>query len=279
MKQVLSKPILKKAAAAANPDWTLRQWALGGAWFFIVVSALHLVWVIGMKSGSAEGSTKLYHTIVGGVSHDAIGLTYSGTFGLLLAWVQLIALGGATVLSKTPIRKFRRFGHGTLIAWAALWLLNFYWLWSLDGEVSSFLQSGLMTALFSCVVYRAFQSRKRNSSTPSKPETVEEFIEEQIDFTLDDPEITESQPPAEPQNETRINRVITSCRNTRDKCVAKCTQSWKKVQPPTSNTFAKAVELGKKLFRSVKGFSKKNWPRVRDGHEESTEPSDPVTQA
>jgi len=227
-----------------------------------------------MKSGDAVGTTKLYHTIVGGVSHDAIGLTYSGSWGLMLAWIQLIVLGGATVFSKLPIRKCRRLGHGTLIAWAGLWLLNFYWLLSLDGEVSSFIQSGLMTTLFSCVVYRAFLSHKKISPTPSNPMIAEVSFEDPVD-----PDITESQPAVEQQSETRMNNVITHCRNAKEKCETKCAQTWKKVQPAASTAYVKAVDMVKKSLLAVKDFTKKHWPRVRDGHEDSSKPSDPVTQA
>lgn len=134
------------------------QFATAGAWFFIVVSLLHLLWAVGAKWGDTAGTAKLYHTIVDGRSYDAPGLTYSGTFGLLLAMAQLALVSAAAVASKLTwggTLRYRRIGHVVLCAWAGLWALDLIWLASIDHELQSFAQAALLCVLAGCTGYRA----------------------------------------------------------------------------------------------------------------------------
>lgn len=143
-----------------NRSTTVQKYAIGGAWFFIVASVLHLAWVIGVKIPDPGGVTKLYHTVVDGVSYDAWGLTYDGTPGLLQALLQLVVVGAATFATVLPsrwrpLRKMRRVGHVVLIGWAGWWALNLLWLTSVDMQLDSVLQSGLLSALLGCTIWRA----------------------------------------------------------------------------------------------------------------------------
>jgi hypothetical protein len=137
---------------------SLKSFAVAGAWFFIIVSLAHLVWVAGQKWGDPAGATKLYHAVVDGRSYNAWGLTYTGTLGLMLALGQLLlvaAAAGASVLPWPRTLKLRRIGHGVLCGWAALWAINLIWLASVDPQVDSTAQATLLCLLFGCTGYRA----------------------------------------------------------------------------------------------------------------------------
>ena len=136
---------------------SLRPFVLGGAWLFIVVSLVHLLWVVGNKWGDAGGTYKLYHTVVGGLSYDAWGLTYTGTAGLVQALAQLALVTAAAVVTVAPLNrrtKWRRLGHGVLTGWSALWAVNLIWLASVDGRLDSIAQAMLLCLLFGCTGYR-----------------------------------------------------------------------------------------------------------------------------
>ncbi len=136
----------------------LRPFVLGGAWLFIVVSLAHLLWVVGGKWSDAGGTYKLYHTVVGGLSYDAWGLTYTGTAGLVQAMAQLALVAAAAVVTVAPLNrrtKWRRLGHGVLTGWSALWAVNLIWLASVDGQLDSIAQAMLLCLLLGCTGYRA----------------------------------------------------------------------------------------------------------------------------
>jgi hypothetical protein len=137
---------------------TLSTFAVGGAWFFIIVSLAHLAWVIGEKWGDPAGVTRLYHTEVGQRSYDAWGLSYDGTLGLLLAMGQALVVAGAAGASTLPWRRtlrYRRIGHCVLFAWAALWALGLLRLAALDHHLDSIAQATLLCMLLGCTGYRA----------------------------------------------------------------------------------------------------------------------------
>ena len=147
---------------------SLKTLAVAGAWFFIVVSLGHLVWAVGHKWSDPAGTFKLYHTIVDGHSHDAWGLTYSGTLGLLTVMGQALVVAAAAAASVLPWQrslKFRRIGHGVLCGWAALWALNFIWLASVDHQLVSTAQATLLCLLLGCTGYRATMGWSPGRST------------------------------------------------------------------------------------------------------------------
>lgn len=137
---------------------SLERFAIGGAWFFIVVSLLHLLWAIGVQWSGPRGTFKLYHTVVDGISYDAWALTYTGFVGLLLAMAQVLVVGGAVVASTLPFGRTlraRRVGHLVLCGWSALWMINLMRLAGIDGQLDSFAQASLLCVLFGCTAGRA----------------------------------------------------------------------------------------------------------------------------
>ncbi len=137
---------------------SLGVFAAVGAWFFIVVSLLHVSWAIAVMWGDPSGPTKLYHTVVGGVSYDAWGLTYTGILGLLFAIVQLLVVSSAAVTSLLPFDrtlKARRAAHLVLCGWSALWVLNLVRLAAIDSQIDSVAQAALLSVLFGCTLWRA----------------------------------------------------------------------------------------------------------------------------
>lgn len=148
---------------------------MGGAWFFIVVSLLHVLWAITvMSGGDSLGTYSLYHTVVGDISYDAWALTYTGIVGLLIAIVQLLVVSSAAVTSILPFDrtvKARHAGHMVLCGWSALWALNLVRLALIDGELDSIAQSVLLSGLFVCTVWRAFSgwSPRRSKPTAGPP--------------------------------------------------------------------------------------------------------------
>ena len=137
---------------------TLRRFAIGAAWFFIVVSLAHLVFAVGVKFSEPSGTFKMYHAVVGDHSYDALGLTYTGIFGLLLAMFQTSVVAAAAVASTLPwprTLRWRRIGHVVLMSWVGLWALNFIWLAGVDPGLNSFAQAAMACLLAACTAYRA----------------------------------------------------------------------------------------------------------------------------
>ena len=129
--------------------------APGAAWFFIAFSLTYLVWVVGTKWTAPAGLTTLYQTTIDGEVHAAWGLSYEGAFGLLLAIVQLGVLVAAVLMSLLKTDKWRRVGHGVLVAWAALWMMGLLNLAVEDGTLGTLLQTGVVSLLLGATLYRA----------------------------------------------------------------------------------------------------------------------------
>ena len=147
-----------------------RKLAICGAWFFIAVSLAHVLWVIGAKWGDPAGTFKLYH--VG--SHNAFGLTYTGTLGLLIAIGQaglVTAAAVASVLATGRMLRYRRLGHVFLVGWSALWAADLILLAAIDHEWVTAAQAALLSALLCCTTGRAFMgwSPKVCQSRPPEP--------------------------------------------------------------------------------------------------------------
>ncbi len=149
---------------------SLGAFAIGGAWFFIVVSLVHVMWAIWVMRGDPAGATRLYHTVVGDVSYDAWGLTYTGVIGLVFAIMQLLVVSSAAVTSTLPFDrtlKARHAGHLVLCGWSALWALNLTRLAIIDGALDSIAQSVMLSVLFVCTVWRASSGWSLRRSTPT----------------------------------------------------------------------------------------------------------------
>lgn len=152
---------VRHLAQAANPGFTRRQWALGGAWFFIGASMFGLSWI-----ALSGGQGRIFGLESAGVDHAVWGLTYTGWAGTALLWMQIVAISSATVMTLLPVRRVQRLGHAVLIGWAAWWTLGTMYLASIS-PVGFGLQALLMTFLLSCTVARAWMSRGRFDSAPA----------------------------------------------------------------------------------------------------------------
>ncbi len=174
--------------------------AVGGAWFFIVISLLHVSWAItGMWSGDSLGTYSVYHTVVGDVSYDAWALTYTGIVGLLIAIVQLLVVSSAAVTSTLPFDrtvKARHAGHMVLCGWSALWALNLVRLALIDGGLDSIAQSVLLSGLFVCTVWRASSGWSPRRSKPTAEPLADEPL--RAEPTLNAAAPDEPDAPAEP---------------------------------------------------------------------------------
>ncbi len=154
---------------------SLGAFAVGGAWFFIVVSLLRVSWAIAVMWGDPASTTKLYYTVVGDVSYDAWGLTYTGIVGLLLAIVQLLVVTSAAVAStlrSDRALKARRAGHLVLCGWSALWALNLIRSAAITLSLDSIAQATLLSVLLGCTVLRAsrgWSPGRHKSSEPFGP--------------------------------------------------------------------------------------------------------------
>ena len=181
----------------------LRTYLIAGAWFFIAVSLAHLLWVIGTKWGDPAGTTKLYHTVIGGRSYDAWALTYTGTLGLLVAIAQALVVAGAAVASGLTLPRtlrWRRAGHLVLSAWASLWALNLIRIAGLDHQLDSIAQATLLSLLFCCTTGRAITgwSPERSKPRPQGPGPGEPASQDEFDRVLDAEWVPMSPPESAP---------------------------------------------------------------------------------
>ncbi len=133
---------------------------ISGAWFFVVISLLHLMWAAGMKMDNPDGIVTLYSTVVGQEVYDAWGLTYTGKMGLAQIFGQLLVVLAAVLASTTkssqPVfQKARRIGHTVLVVWAGWWAANLLYLTNMDREFGSMLQASMMVGLTISTLYRA----------------------------------------------------------------------------------------------------------------------------
>jgi len=83
--------------------------------------------------GRPEATMRLMSVDNDGVVSSAIGLTYHGTGGALLAATELGLVLAAAVASGSRRARLRRPGLVVLALWSLLWLGNAVWIESLDG--------------------------------------------------------------------------------------------------------------------------------------------------
>lgn len=153
-------------------DW--RAWSRFGAWFFAIVSLIPLIGIALSDGASGE----FFATTVDGARHTIWGLNYDGSFGPALLWSEIILIGAAIVGTIMPIRKFRRWGHGLLIAWAGLWTLGAWQLATIH-PTGWGLQALVMTALCGCTIHRAVAGRRRSKYIPSVAPTPKQYAPEE----------------------------------------------------------------------------------------------------
>jgi hypothetical protein len=131
---------------------------VGGAWFFIVLSLVRVSWAITVMWDDPTSRIRLHYTVVGDVSYDAWGLTYTGIVGLLLAIVQLLVITIAAIAStlrSDRTLKARRVGHLVLCGWSALWALNLIGSVAINVQLNAIVEATLLSVLLGCTVFRA----------------------------------------------------------------------------------------------------------------------------
>jgi hypothetical protein len=145
----------KNWAALRHSGPTMSRVAVGGAWLFIVVSLLHLLWVYSVKLPDPSGLTTLYQITVDAVTYRCPLLTFDGWPGLILAMIEGVAVIAAAVMSVLPVRRLRRIGHVTLLTWVGIWTTGLIYLALLEpGDVQGLGQAGAMTVFAGCSVWR-----------------------------------------------------------------------------------------------------------------------------
>jgi hypothetical protein len=170
------RPTLNRLTSVARP-WlnNAPRYALVGAWFFAIVSAIPLIWLM-IEGHGGDGSSRVFGATVNGVVHTVWGLTYAGFFGSLLLWLEFFALIAATLMAALPANfkftgpeltgRMRHIGLGYLTGWAGLWMLGTMYLAAVDPGFW-IVQALFIAALFACTVYRALH--EWSSASPTTP--------------------------------------------------------------------------------------------------------------
>jgi hypothetical protein len=151
-----------------RPAWkSIRTLASGAAWVFVLGTLFGVSWAIVSLLRDPSGMAVMISTEVGGRAYPAWGLTYQGTWGLVMAVVQGLAVAAAAVASSLPAgrtTRARRIGHAVLCAWAALWTFNAIRVASLDHLLLTRGLSVLFCLFAACTVYRALAGRQPQDS-------------------------------------------------------------------------------------------------------------------
>lgn len=154
----VSRPMLLKFWRDIN----LSLYAIAGAWFFAIVSAVPLVWLM-IEGHGDDGAARVFGTEVNGVVHSIWGLTYAGFFGSVLLWLEFFALAAAIVMTALPtncgfarpdfITRMRHIGLSYLTGWAGLWMIGTMYLAIIDPGFL-IIQALFIATLFGCTLYR-----------------------------------------------------------------------------------------------------------------------------
>ena len=155
----LARTILRLPRSAAHEFRSITpsmpRFARGAAWFFIVISLLNVAWIVALKWNDPAGVASIYQTTVGEETYRAWALAYDGLPGLMGALAQFVIVSFAAAMSSLGRGRVRRAGHGILIAWSALWMINLLRLASIDMRPDSVMQAAMFSMLFICTVARA----------------------------------------------------------------------------------------------------------------------------
>ena len=95
---------------------------------------------------------------------EAIGLTYRGYAGVLLAAIQALFVAACAFLTVRGRGIQQRGAHLALSAWAALWLGNTVWIWITTPTNTTRTSAGIIAVFFGCTVLRAWISWNRDRS-------------------------------------------------------------------------------------------------------------------
>lgn len=148
-------PAESTVARPAGSASGIKRFAIGGAWFFAIVSLIQLGSVIVTLGASPGEAVHLYD--YGGDGPLGWGLSYTGVTGLIIAIIQTVVIAAALIVSSLPatsMEGYRRLGHALLIGWAAWWTGSVIDIAAVTGGAVPILQAGLLGVLTGCTCYR-----------------------------------------------------------------------------------------------------------------------------
>ncbi len=222
----------------------IRSYIIGGAWFFIVISLLHLAWVVWAKWSDPGGMTTLYQTTVGDETYRAWALTYGGWMGLVLAVFQLLVVSAGVTMSLRSKRRLRLAGHGILIAWSALWMFNLLRLAAIDLQLDSFCQASATSLLFGCTLFRAadgFWPRRRGGDELGPQAPAPNLDRDDVLASDELREITDEVAAVRPSRTARLSRVVDLGQ-----------RGWKASKPIAMRTKTSLLSAGGRLKRYLR---------------------------
>jgi hypothetical protein len=133
------------------------------AWFFLISTLGTLAYMFWIQWPGVDSQSQIMSTMVDGERYTGLGFGYRGVGGLVLIVVETGFVLAATIMSVLRQPRWRRIGHGALIAWAALWLGNTIYLMSIDGSVFWITGIVLYSFFLLCTIIRAAGARRRAS--------------------------------------------------------------------------------------------------------------------
>jgi hypothetical protein len=224
------------------------RFTLGAAWFFIVVSLMHLGWVAAVKVANPAGLAAVYQTTVDGEIYSA--LSYDGWFGVAQVLLQGFLVVTAAVLSVLPWNRGRRLGHSVLTVWAGFWAVSLLRLAGLEGGFDTICQAGVASVLFGATGYRTLcgWSRKRALAAEPVELDVPEFQPEPepVMWADSDPE-----PDPDPK---RSPKAAICCFGQAVKCkVCNAADRAKRAKPVVQNKARNAVRCSRRGAANVLG--------------------------
>ncbi len=85
------------------------------AWIFAIGTLVTLLVTASMLMADEDGAAQI---------RGGIGLDYQGLAGAVMIITELVIVPAGIIMSMLKQPMMRRIGHGILVAWCGLWLLN-----------------------------------------------------------------------------------------------------------------------------------------------------------
>ena len=126
-----------------------------GAWILTLGTLFVVVWFFVALTLDPTTACRTWSVGTGPDLTGAVGLTYDGRVGQLLAGAQIALVLAALTVSMNRRLILRRLGHLGLIAWAGLWLGNAVWFMTQTPMPITRLVAWILGMLFACTVLRA----------------------------------------------------------------------------------------------------------------------------
>ena len=138
------KPTINPVRLVGSGAWVLALTTLSIlAWFFVAL-------ILEPDAVCRTWSTGSRPDLIG-----AVGLTYAGGSGQLLAGAQIVFVVLSLWMSVREVALIRRMGHVGLIGWAGLWVGNAVWFMTLAPMPVTRAVAWVLALLFGCTVLRA----------------------------------------------------------------------------------------------------------------------------